>query len=244
MTNQISINIFPDKISKKYIINSFLFLFFAVLTEDENSPNDNSSRGGGGAANTTDYATNDSELVKSESGGGNSNATPNASNDPLSLAAASAAGGGGEANMERSASGTASAAAQSADGYAMQRYNTNYDTNYAANYSTIQSYYGATGAASTPGMYPMTPLGAPFLYPHLYSAGHHATGLHHGQETGLVDEYVTAGNPEVSRAGGGDLQDQAGQHTAYSQLGGEDESQTGPIRGGYLKSEHGVWRPY
>ena len=217
--------------------------FFPVLTEDENSPNDNSSRGGGGAANTSDYATNDSELVKSESGGGNSNATPNASNDPLSLAAASA-GGGGEANMERSASGTASAAAQSADGYAMQRYNTNYDTNYAANYSTIQSYYGATGAASTPGMYPMTPLGAPFLYPHLYSAGHHATGLHHGQETGLVDEYVTAGNPEVSRAGGGDLQDQAGQHTAYSQLGGEDESQTGPIRGGYLKSEHGVWRPY
>jgi len=32
-------------------------------------------------------------------------------------------------------------------------------------------------------------------------------------------------------------------HTGYSQIG-EDESQTGPIRGGYLKSEHGVWRPY
>ena len=159
--------------------------------------------------------------------------------------------------MERSASGATSATGGQPDGYAMQRYNTNYDTNYAANY--VQSYYGATaGAASAPGMYPMTPLGAPFLYPHLYSAGHHhASGLHHqhaGQESGgLVDEYVTAGNPEVSRAtpgggGGGDpLSDQggqAGQHTAYSQLGGEDESQTGPIRGGYLKSELGVWRPY
>ena len=228
--------------------------FFTVLTEDDHSPNDNSSsRGGGGAGATTsnEYSTaNESELVKSENAGNSNTAAQNASIDPLVTS------GGGSEGMERSASGATSATGGQPDGYAMQRYNTNYDTNYAANY--VQSYYGATaaGAASAPGMYPMTPLGAPFLYPHLYSAGHHhASGLHQhaGQESGgLVDEYVTAGNPEVSRAtpggGGGDpLSDQggqAGQHTAYSQLGGEDESQTGPIRGGYLKSEHGVWRPY
>ena len=220
-----------------------IVFFFSVLTEDDNSPNESSSQGGTGASNANEYTANDSEMVKSESGG-STNAAANTPNDPLSLAAS---GGNGSEAMERSASGAASAGGQSADAYAMQRYNTNYDSNYAAANYAVQSYYGATGATTTPGMYPMTPFGTPLLYPHLYSAGHHGTaGLHHGQESGLVDEYVSAGNPEVSRASAGELQDQAGQHThtAYSQLGGEDESQTGPIRGGYLKSEHGVWRPY
>ena len=136
----------------------------------------------------------------------------------------------------------------------MQRYNTsagNYDPNYAAS-QYVQSYYG--NAASTMGTYPMTPLGASFLYPHLYSAGHHTPGgigHHQGQEGGLVDEYATSAAPTgtesvVPQRGSEGVQTDPNQqqHTAYSQLGGEDESQTGPIRGGYLKSEHGVWRPY
>lgn len=155
----------------------------------------------------------------------------------------SASGGGsGTANaaapaedLERSAA-AAAAAASSVDAYAMQRYNSSagsYDTNYAAS-QYVQSYYGANAAASAYGM-------TPFLYPHLYT-GHHASGLHpqhHGGDgSGMVDDYNTASNTADQRDQG------STEAHAYSQLGGEDESQTGPIRGGYLKTEHGVWRPY
>lgn len=215
-----------------------LFLPFPVLTEDEHSPNDN-SRG----ATSTEYSANaESEMVKSEANQAATAAAAAAAASAESLALATSTG---EDIIDRSASSVASA------DYAMQRYNSsagNYNSDYAAS-QYVQSYYGASGAASATGMYPMTPLGAPFLYPHLYSAGHHASGLHHqGQDTGLVDDYATAASADA-RAGTGGAPvaetDPTGQHAAaYSQLGGEDESQTGPIRGGYLKSEHGVWRPY
>ena len=206
-----------------------------MLNDDENSPNDNSQ---------TEYtSTSDAELVKSEAaaaGGGAGGAT-STSADPLAITS------NAEEQLDRSAGSAAAAAAStvtpSVDAYAMQRYN-NYDSNYAAS-QYVQSYYGAT--AGSAGYPHMTGLSAPFLYPHLYSAGHHATsagGQHHG-ESGIVEDY---NNPEVAQRTTADgtvpASDQhAGQHTGYSQIG-EDESQTGPIRGGYLKSEHGVWRPY
>ena len=221
--------------------------FFSVLAdENENSPNDQQTSSRGGASTTAghpDYS--EAEMVKSEAAAGSASAGPtsaeNIAADDLDQRAAQAA--------------AAASAVQSADAYAMQRYNTsagNYDPNYAAS-QYVQSYYGAN---STPaGMYPMTPLGASFLYPHLYSAGHHAQAQEGGQIP--VDDYSSAtGAGDVtgrSDAQNAQTQQQAqveqaaqvAQHTqAYSQLGGEDESQTGPIRGGYLKSEHGVWRPY
>ena len=219
-----------------------------MADDSANSPNDQqaSSRGGGSTnAGHQDYS--DAELVKSETaaGSGNNSAGPTSAEN---LAAD---------DLDRSAHAAAAASAvQSADAYAMQRYNTtgSYDTNYAAS-QYVQSYYGAN---TTPaGMYPMTPLGASFLYPHLYSAGHHTQVQEGGQIP--VDEYSTNqttgdvtgrsgqdGQPITAQAQQQAQAEQAvAQHTqAYSQLGGEDESQTGPIRGGYLKSEHGVWRPY
>ena len=116
----------------------------------------------------------------------------------------------------------------------MQRYNTsagNYDPNYAAS-QYVQSYYGANAAASAYGM-------TPFLYPHLYT-GHHASAGLHPQHHEMVDDYNTASNTADPQQRAGE----AASNEHYSQLGGEDESQTGPIRGGYLKTEHGVWRPY
>jgi len=218
-----------------------------VLADDNvNSPNDQQTSSRGGASTNAghpDYS--EAELVKSETaaGSGNNSAGPTSAEN---LAAD---------DLDRSAQAAAAASVvQSADAYAMQRYNTtgSYDTNYAAS-QYVQSYYGAN---TTPaGMYPMTPLGASFLYPHLYSAGHHAQAQEGGQIP--VDEYSTTQSAgDVTGRSGQDGQQVtaqsqaeqaqvAAQHTqAYSQLGGEDESQTGPIRGGYLKSEHGVWRPY
>ena len=227
------------------------------MTDDnENSPNDQQTSSRGGASTNAghpDYS--EAELVKSESAAGSGGGT-GAGNNSVSAAAASAENLAAADELDRSAQAAAAASAvQSADAYAMQRYNTsagNYDPNYAAS-QYVQSYYGAN---STPaGMYPMTPLGASFLYPHLYSAGHHAQAQEGGQIP--VDDYSSAtGAGDVtgrSDAQNAQTQQQAqveqaaqvAQHTqAYSQLGGEDESQTGPIRGGYLKSEHGVWRPY
>lgn len=204
-----------------------------VLNDDENSPNDNSQ--------TNDYtSTSDAELVKSEAAAAGGSAA-NTSADPLAITSNT------EEQLDRSAGsaagGGAAAVTPSVDAYAMQRYN-NYDSNYAAS-QYVQSYYGATaGGAGYPHM---TGLSAPFLYPHLYSAGHHASSVqHHGGEAGIVEDY---NNPEVAARAAADGtgvpagEQHSGQHTGYSQIG-EDESQTGPIRGGYLKSEHGVWRPY
>ena len=204
-----------------------------MLNDDENSPNDNSQ--------TNDYtSTSDAELVKSEAAAAGGSAA-NTSADPLAITSNT------EEQLDRSAGsaagGGAAAVTPSVDAYAMQRYN-NYDSNYAAS-QYVQSYYGATaGGAGYPHM---TGLSAPFLYPHLYSAGHHASSVqHHGGEAGIVEDY---NNPEVAARAAADgtgvpaSEQHSGQHTGYSQIG-EDESQTGPIRGGYLKSEHGVWRPY
>ena len=224
-----------------------IYFSFSVLADDNvNSPNDQQTSSRGGASTNAghpDYS--EAELVKSETaaGSGNNSAGPTSAEN---LAAD---------DLDRSAQAAAAASVvQSADAYAMQRYNTtgSYDTNYAAS-QYVQSYYGAN---TTPaGMYPMTPLGASFLYPHLYSAGHHAQAQEGGQIP--VDDYSTTQSAgDVTGRSGQDGQQVtaqsqaeqaqvAAQHTqAYSQLGGEDESQTGPIRGGYLKSEHGVWRPY
>ncbi len=224
------------------------------MTEDaggESSPSNENN------ANSGEYTTASGadELVKSESA--SAAGQHSASADALTMAGSAGA-------HEEAASATASAVA-SADGYAMQRYAAatqaqvagtpgSYDSaQYAGQYG--QSYYGTAGStAAGTGMYP-------FLYPHLYSAGH--GGLHHhaGQlaadATGLVDDYnaaaVAAAAAAAAAAGGAehartaDQVDHASQQAAaYSQMTGaaEDESQTGPIRGGYLKSEHGVWRPY
>ena len=205
-----------------------------MLNDDENSPNDNSQ---------TEYTSpaSDAELVKSEAAASGGPGASSTSADPLSITS------NAEEQLDRSAGSAAAASTvtPSVDAYAMQRYN-NYDSNYAANY--VQSYYGATaGSAGYPHM--TGALSAPFLYPHLYSAGHHATSAagHQHAESGIVEDYnnpEVAGQRTTADAQGVPASDQhAGQHTGYSQIG-EDESQTGPIRGGYLKSEHGVWRPY
>jgi hypothetical protein len=214
-------------------------ILFAVLTEDEHSPNADTSRSGAGGGGGQEY---ESELVKSEA---NNSATGTSDASALALATATSSGG----EIDRSSS----SAVQSADGYTMQRYGSTAGT---GTYDTSQySQYGQYGYGTGAATYPMTPLGASFLYPHLYSAGHTAAaaGLHHGQhgEAGLVDEYAVAAAAAAAAAqaaGSEALTGRSGQeldHSAYSHLGGEqDDSQTGPIRGGYLKSEHGVWRPY
>ena len=227
------ISILPPRKLNYFSDLACFFSEIPVLNEDENSPNDNSQ---------TEYtSTSEAELVKSEAAAGGSN--NNTSADPLAITSNT------EEQLDRSAGsagGGAGAAAvtPSVDAYAMQRYN-NYDSNYAAS-QYVQSYYGAATAGGA-GYPHMTGLSAPFLYPHLYSAGHHASSVQHGHGgESVIEDY---NNPEARAAGGADGtgvpagEQHSGQHTGYSQIG-EDESQTGPIRGGYLKSEHGVWRPY
>jgi hypothetical protein len=88
---------------------------------------------------------------------------------------------------------------------------------------------------------------ASFLYPHLYTAS--SLGLEAAvapvAAAGGTDEYGLAS--AVSSAGVTTPSAPVVGGNAYGPLEGEDESQTGPIRGAYAaRQDHGghVWRPY
>ena len=112
-----------------------------------------------------------------------------------------------------------------------------------------QYYASANSAAGTPsgggGAYLNQLMAASFPYPHLYSSAAASSlhGLNGPAEAGLEEysqQLATADSSEQ-------LSQQQQHHLQYSALEGADESQTGPIRGGYsARSEHGghVWRPY
>ncbi len=122
-----------------------------------------------------------------------------------------------------------------------------YASAYSSAYGHPPSYYGAAGGSTgANGMYM-----ASFLYPHLYSASIHGNGGLQGIEGGVgVDDYGlhVAGDHQTAAAmaGVGPAAESA-TVTAYVPLEGEDESQTGPIRGAYgARQDHSghVWRPY
>lgn len=129
-----------------------------------------------------------------------------------------------------------------------QQHRANYETDYPyGQYG--QNYYGSssTGYLNSPAM-------ASFLYPHLYPSTMNPS-LHlpqQQQEGGGLDEYVLSSehsNPPPPGAGATnrDVSYLDVTSGAAAAVVGADESQTGPIRGGYsARTEHGghVWRPY